>query len=137
MSTVSSSSSDDTESTQTQSGFVSPPPPPIRNSITFDNLTEQTFVAATTVAAVAATINTNPNLPQAYPLNMHQPFRKCRSYVHLTKVPDRIQSSLIDPGHCDRLQKSASTPTAIYMAIKQEHRFLVHRIFNRCKVILI
>lgn len=129
MSSVSSSiSSDETESTNTQLGNLATPSPPIQNSTTFNNLAKP----LTTTAA---------NLPQSHQTNAnpntHTPFRKCRSFIHLTKPSDRVQSSLIDSGNCDRLRKSASTPNAIYMAIKQEHRFLVHRIFNRCKVILI
>lgn len=119
-STVSSSSTEDTESTHTQSGFVSPP---IRASFTIDNLAN----------------NHQSNHLTANPLNAHQrnphtAFRKCRSFIHLSKCTDRAQTSLIDSGNSDRVKKSASTPTAIYMAIKQEHHFLVYRIFNRCKV---
>lgn len=124
MCNVSSSSSDDTESTQnTQCAPVSPLPHIQINSTTFINLA-------------------NPLASTAHPSHEHQsnthtPFRKCRSFIHLSKASDRVQSSLADSGNCDRLRKSASTPNAIFMAIKQEHHLLVHRIFNRCKVILI
>lgn len=119
---VSSSSSEDTESTHTQCGLVSPP---IRNSNSFNHL-----------------INVNHSTPssasnQAHRLNAHLSFRKCRSFIHLTKSTEKLQTSLIDSeshGNCDRLRKTASNPTAIYMAIKQEHHLLVHRIFKRCKV---
>lgn len=114
---ISSCSSEDTESTHTQSGFVSSPPP-IRNSNTFDN-----------------SINVTNQMPDL--LNTQSSFRKCQSFIHLSKTSEKTQSSLIDIehcGNCNRLRKTASTPNAIYMAIKQDHQLLVHRIFNRCKV---
>lgn len=138
-----SNSSDDTDSTQTQCSVVLPP---IRNSNTFDSLVEKNrlnhsaandtadVAAAATAAAIAAAVATG----QDHQLNSETTFRKCQSFIHLSKASDKFQSSLIDSsGNCDRLRKATSTPTAIYMAIKQEHHLYVHRIFNRCKVNLI
>lgn len=133
-------SSDDTDSTQTQCSVVLPP---IQNSNTFDSLVEKNRInqlaandtvdvaAASAIAAVAAAA-------QDHQLNSETTFRKCQSFIHLSKASDKFQSSLIDSsGNCDRLRKATSTPTAIYMAIKQDHHLYVHRIFNRCKVNLI
>lgn len=135
--TSTSCSSSDTDSTQTQSGLVSPP---IRNSITFDNLTKKhknqtNYMTAATVAAVNPSnqqLNTQSNTQSSSTTS--STFRKCRSFIHLTTA-GKCQSSLFtDTEQCNRLRKTASTPNAIYMAIKQEHHLLVHRIFNRCKV---
>ncbi|XP_031631780.1 hippocampus abundant transcript 1 protein isoform X3 [Contarinia nasturtii] len=135
---TSCSSSDDTNSTQTQSGFVSPP---IRNSITFDNFAKKhnnvtNHLTAATVTAVNPS-NQQLNTQSIAQSSSSSTFRKCRSFIHLTNMTTtgKCQSSLInDTEHCDRLRKTASTPNAIYMAIKQEHHlFMVHRIFNRCK----
>lgn len=120
-STISSSSSEDTASTHTQ--CVSPP---IRNSNSFNNLTNVNHLAASNASN------------QVHLLNTQSSFRKCQSFIHLTKATEKLQTSLIDTEHCgdcDRLRKTTSNSTAIYMAIKQEHHLLVHRIFNRCKVI--
>lgn len=131
----SSNSSDDTDSTQTQCSIVLPP---IRNSNTFDNLVNKNrinnFTSATATVPTVATAAQDPRQ-----LHTQSPFRKCQSFIHLSKTSDRLQSSLIDcSGNCDRLRKATSTPTAIYMAyIKQEPHLFVHRIFNRCKVNLI
>lgn len=117
-----SSSSEDTESTHTQSGLVSPP---VRNSNSFNHLINENH----------STLSNASN--QAHRLNAQSSFRKCRSFIHLTKATEKLQTSLIDTeayDNCDRLRKTVSNPTAIYMAIKQEHHLLVHRIFKRCKV---
>lgn len=133
-------SSDDTDSTQTQCSVVLPP---IQNSNTFDSLVEKNRInqlaANDTVdVAAASAIATVAAAAQDHQLNSETTFRKCQSFIHLSKASDKFQSSLIDSsGNCDRLRKATSTPTAIYMAIKQDHHLYVHRIFNRCKVNLI
>lgn len=119
-----SNSTDGTESTHTQTGLVSPKP--MRNSITVGNL---------------ANIHRWP--AKSFANKSHKPFRKCQSFVHLSKISsDRVHSSLINHRHGSTanndhlLHKSSSSPSAIYTAIKQEHRYFVYRIFSRCKVVL-
>lgn len=151
LSTASSCSSEDTDSTQTQSGLVSPTPPqPLSSpslSTDVDNLATNCHTNHSIVSNATTQIHINLNRNNIHNNKHHhqalnQPissFRKCKSYVHLTKATEKLQTSLIDcTEHSERLRKTASTPNAIYMAIKQEHHFLLmHRIFNRCKVILI
>lgn len=135
-----SNSSDDTDSTQTQCSSVVLPP--IRNSNTFDSLVERNRINHLSTAAVGSGAATQDHHyhhhHHHHQLNKQSTFRKCQSFIHLSKTSDRVHSSLTDTsGNCDRLRKASSTPTAIYMAIKQEQDLLVHRIFRRCKVNLI
>lgn len=114
---------DGTESTHTQSDLISPA---MRSSITIGNFT---------------------NIHRCWPTKSvshakytHKPFRKCQSFVHLSKTSsDRVQSSLINhestTNNDHLIHKSSSSASAIYTTIKQEHRYLVYRIFSRCKVV--
>lgn len=122
-------STDDTESTHIECDAISPP---IRNSFTVENLMNFRRWPVKSFA-------TKPSVSHAK-LHTPKPFRKCKSFIHLTKnSSDRVHSALIDHrsmANSDHLfNKSSSTPS-IYTAIKPEHRFLVHRIFNRCKVVM-
>lgn len=117
---------DGTESTHTQSGLVSPP---MRNSITVGNLANIHRWPAKSFAN------------KSHARHTHKPFRKCQSFIHLSKLSsDRVHSSLINrestANNDHLLDKSSSSPSAIYTAIKQEHRYFVYRIFTRCKVVM-
>ncbi|XP_055325342.1 hippocampus abundant transcript 1 protein isoform X2 [Sitodiplosis mosellana] len=143
ISTASNCSSEDTDSTQTRSGLVSPSPQPpsFRNSSTFDDLATNSLTKHSIASNASTQINININQINNNDNHHHQlnaplsSFRKCQSFIHLTKATDKLQTSLIDcTEQSVRLRKTASTPSAIYMAIKQEHHLLlVRRIFNRCK----
>lgn len=149
LSTASSCSSEETDSTQTQSGLVTPTPPPQPSpslSTDADNLATNGQTNHSIISNATTQTHIHSNRNNIHNNNHHQQlnrpissFRKCQSYVHLTKATEKLQTSLIDcTEHSERLRKTASTPNAIYMAIKQEHHFLLmHRIFKRCKVILI
>lgn len=128
-SNVRSNSTDGTESTHTQTGLISPP---MRNSITIGNFANIHRCWPTKSYA---------NKSVSHAKHTHKPFRKCQSYVHLSNVTsDRVHSSLINHESTTNndhllLDKSLSSPSTIYTAIKQEHRYFVYRIFSRCKVV--
>lgn len=119
---------DGTESTHTQPNVISST---MRNSITVGNFTNIHRCWPTKSFAARSASHTKYT---------HKPFRKCQSFVHLSKTSsDRVHSSLINHASTTNndhlLHKSSSTASAIYTTIKQEHRYFVYRIFSRCKVV--
>lgn len=119
---------DGTESTHTQSDLVSPS---MRNSITIGNFTNIHRCWPTKSFATKSV---------SHAKYTHKPFRKCQSFVHLSKMSSGgVHSSLINHESATNndhlLHKSASSASAIYTTIKQEHRYFVYRIFSRCKVV--
>lgn len=119
---------DGTESTYTESDLISPS---LRNSITIGNFANIHRCWPTKSFAAKSVSHTKYT---------HKPFRKCQSFVQLSKMSsDRVHSSLINhestTNNDHLLHKSSSSASAIYTTIKQEHRYLVYRIFSRCKVV--
>lgn len=129
-SNIPSNSIDGTESTHTETCLISQPP--MRNSITIGNFTNIHRCWPT---------KSFTNKSVSHAKHTHKPFRKCQSYVHLSKTTSgSVHSSLINHESTTNndhllLNKSSSSPGAIYTAIKQEHRYFVYRIFSRCKVV--
>lgn len=125
-------------STHTQTGLISPRP--MRNSITIGN-----FANIHRCWPTATKSFTNKSISHAKYTTTHKPFRKCQSFVHLSKLSsERVHSSLINhetttTTNNDHLllnkSSSSASAAAIYTAIKQEHRYFVYRIFSRCKVV--
>lgn len=127
---------DGTGSAHTQSDLVSPP---IQNNSTF-NIVEH-FANNRRWSAVKSLTHNKQTVSHAK--HTHKPFRKCQSFVHLSKISsDRVHNSLINhhetmSNTVHLLNKSSSSPCAIYTAIKQEHRYFAYRIFSRCKVVFL
>lgn len=129
-----SNSTNGTDSTHTQSDPVSPPP--IQCSVTVENLANIRRWPAKTLT----------NKSVSHTQHTHKPFRKCQSFIHLSKISsERVHSALIKHESIAKndqlLDKSSSSssslsPSAIYTTIKQEHRYFVYRIFSRCKVVM-